>query len=157
MAIIGSGVTGLGVAMSLLKNDPQIRVTVLEARELCSGATGRNGGQLAINAAETYEESRARLGPDMALKIVHFTLQTLDRMRQMASDFDITDAEISNVNKVRGFLDQDMFEKAQKGVALLESDDPSLKGLYKIINADACLKVSNSWVTTRSRTSAYQD
>ncbi|KAF2994100.1 hypothetical protein E8E14_001955 [Neopestalotiopsis sp. 37M] len=126
--------------MSLLKNDPQIRVTVLEARELCSGATGRNGGQLAINAAETYEDSRARLGPDMALKIVHFTMQTLDRMRQMASDFNIADAEISNVNKVRAFLDRDLFEKAQKGIALLESDDPSLKGLYKIIDADACLK-----------------
>lgn len=47
VAIIGSGITGTSVAYNLLKNlGSGLAVTVLEARALCSGATGRNGGNL---------------------------------------------------------------------------------------------------------------
>ncbi|KAK9420193.1 putative FAD dependent oxidoreductase domain-containing protein [Seiridium unicorne] len=70
VAMIGSGTTGFGVAISLLKNDPSIRITVSEARGLRSGATGRNGRQLAITAAESYEENRERVGLETAGEIV---------------------------------------------------------------------------------------
>ena len=40
--IIGSGITGVSCARTLLKKGPPgLRVLVLEAREVCSGATGR--------------------------------------------------------------------------------------------------------------------
>lgn len=44
--IIGGGYVGASAAYRLLvenKQDPPPRVTLLEARGLCSGATGRNG------------------------------------------------------------------------------------------------------------------
>jgi hypothetical protein len=41
---IGSGMTAASIAHHLLSNDSRINVIVLEARTLCSGATGRNGG-----------------------------------------------------------------------------------------------------------------
>lgn len=40
--IIGSGITGVSCARTLLKKGPiGLRVLVLEARDVCSGATGR--------------------------------------------------------------------------------------------------------------------
>jgi hypothetical protein len=46
--VVGSGITGAGVAWGLLGSDGKEktgtgRVVMLEARQACSGATGRNG------------------------------------------------------------------------------------------------------------------
>ena len=42
VVIIGSGITGVSCARTLLKRGPPgLRVLVLEARDVCSGATGR--------------------------------------------------------------------------------------------------------------------
>jgi hypothetical protein len=43
--IIGSGITGASVAWNILQEPPSQRgrVVMLEARPVCSGATGRNG------------------------------------------------------------------------------------------------------------------
>jgi hypothetical protein len=44
VAIIGSGVSGTSVAWHLLHNTSKpLRTIILEARDVCSGATGRNG------------------------------------------------------------------------------------------------------------------
>jgi glycine/D-amino acid oxidase-like deaminating enzyme len=44
VAIVGGGFTGLWTAISLLTADPSLRVVVLEADRVGSGASGRNGG-----------------------------------------------------------------------------------------------------------------
>lgn len=41
IVVIGSGITGASFVYNALSGDDSIRVLVLEARELCSGATGR--------------------------------------------------------------------------------------------------------------------
>jgi hypothetical protein len=41
--IIGSGITGSFVAWNLLQSSDHGHITMLEARQACSGATGRNG------------------------------------------------------------------------------------------------------------------
>jgi glycerol-3-phosphate dehydrogenase len=45
VVIVGSGFSGASVAYHLLADepDPPFSVTMLEARQVCSGATGRNG------------------------------------------------------------------------------------------------------------------
>lgn len=46
IVIIGSGITGAGIAWNLLAGDEHSedqRIVMLEARQACSGATGRNG------------------------------------------------------------------------------------------------------------------
>lgn len=46
VCIIGTGLSGIATAFHLLTMDPGVRITLLEARQLCSAATGRNGGHL---------------------------------------------------------------------------------------------------------------
>jgi len=41
--IIGSGISGASIAYNLLKKTPHSTILMLEARQACSGATGRNG------------------------------------------------------------------------------------------------------------------
>lgn len=41
--IIGSGITGAAVAWNLLQSENPGNILMLEARQACSGATGRNG------------------------------------------------------------------------------------------------------------------
>lgn len=54
--IIGSGFSGASTAYHLLTKNPNLDIVMLEAREVCSGASGRNGGHLAPNyLSDEYE------------------------------------------------------------------------------------------------------
>lgn len=44
--VIGSGISGTLMAYNLLQKQPGTRIVMLDAREVCGGATGRNGGQI---------------------------------------------------------------------------------------------------------------
>ncbi|KAE8395071.1 hypothetical protein BDV23DRAFT_116286 [Aspergillus alliaceus] len=105
IAIIGSGITGLSVLLTLLENHnhPDLTITVLEARSLCSGATGRNGGQLAANAGEEYLYLLERYGRAGAGEIVRFTFENLARTRALAAGFAVNESEVQEVVQVRVF------------------------------------------------------
>ena len=51
--IIGSGITGAFVAWNLLQSPDHGRIVMLEARQACSGATGRNGKLSSSNPRES--------------------------------------------------------------------------------------------------------
>jgi len=51
VAIIGSGMAGVLTAYHILEKNPDLHVVLLDARALCSGATGRNGGHIKVQAA----------------------------------------------------------------------------------------------------------
>lgn len=68
--IIGSGISGTMVAWNLLEKGVKGKIVMLEAREACGGATGRNGGHTKAASYRTYVDHRAHLSPEEALKIV---------------------------------------------------------------------------------------
>lgn len=151
-AIIGSGITGLAVTKSLLERHPTATVTVLEARTLCSGATGRNGGQMAANAGEQYMHLAETHGSETAGKIVDFTFRNLGKMQELAEEYDaVESSEMQQLHKLRVFLTQGKFDDFKKSIARLEKEHPSKKGLYTILDADSvakvgCLKASGNFV-----------
>lgn len=141
-AVIGSGITGLAVAKTLLEHHPTATVTVLEARALCSGATGRNGGQMAANAGEQYLSLAETHGAETAGKIVDFTFRNLEKMQELIREYDaVESSEMQILQKLRVFLTQRKFDDFKKSIARLEADHPSKRGLYTILSADAILKV----------------
>ncbi|KAF7622968.1 hypothetical protein AFLA_010284 [Aspergillus flavus NRRL3357] len=141
IAIIGSGITGVSVAKTILEQDEAATVTVFDARALCSGATGRNGGQLAINAAESYLKLKKMVGMEMAGKIIHFNIKTLEALRRIAAQLALVqDPEVTDVVKIRSFKDEESFRRVQGGIEALEADHPSLRGLYTVLDPEACRK-----------------
>ncbi|KAF1940213.1 DAO-domain-containing protein [Clathrospora elynae] len=68
--IIGSGISGTLVAKHHLQTWPSKSVVVLEAREFCSGATGRNAGHCKPDQWRHYEKFAKAYGQKQAIKIM---------------------------------------------------------------------------------------
>ncbi|KAF4869310.1 Gamma-glutamylputrescine oxidoreductase [Colletotrichum siamense] len=107
--VIGSGITGCSVTKGLLENevlgsgDNPSQVVVLEARNLCSGATGRNGGQLVSPVGHTFAGLVERFGKATAMEMARFSLMNIERVmdmvRHMGPDIQ-TESEIRDLVKV---------------------------------------------------------
>ncbi|WWD17602.1 hypothetical protein CI109_102043 [Kwoniella shandongensis] len=81
VVIIGSGISGSLIALSLLQSaNPPKSVVVLEARELCSGATGRNAGHCKPDQWRGYTKYATRFGSEQALKILANEQQTWEAL-----------------------------------------------------------------------------
>lgn len=76
VVIIGSGITGCSIAKHLLEHESNLSVTVLEARTICSGATGRNGGNIKAVPELTYQS----LSEEDGQEAVKFQLGNVEAM-----------------------------------------------------------------------------
>ncbi|CAL3969324.1 unnamed protein product [Diplocarpon coronariae] len=130
--IIGSGITGCSVTKHLLENS-DYRVTVLEARSLCSGATGRNGGHLTSAAPFEYLDLVAAFGNSMAMKVAKFTLLNVEKMYEIAKE--IEESEVRLVDGVTGYFDAEALRHSRRSLAAFETDAPEFKGRHKTLDA----------------------
>jgi len=78
VCVIGGGIGGVATAWHLAEHG--IAATVLEARTVAGGATGRNGGFFIAGPAPMYDEARRRWGPARAARVY---AATLDAQRAM--------------------------------------------------------------------------
>lgn len=96
VVIIGSGITGASIARTLLQNRSNSAstshpaVVMLEARDICSGATGRNGGHI-LETADEYAELADLLGEKAARKILRFRLAHLREILNAAEEMGLTE------------------------------------------------------------------
>ena len=84
VAVVGGGVTGCACARVLA--DAGLRVRLHEAREIASGASGRNGGFALRGGAPAYDAARAELGREHARALWELTERYLDRLAELAGD-----------------------------------------------------------------------
>lgn len=175
MVIIGSGITAAAAARSILSLDcgddgsggvaladdgsdgskgPRDReggkgvksVVVLEARDLCSGATERNGGHIKVVPYEVFVQLSRRLGSEKARDLTRFQMRHLDILREVDGEVssgavpqeetmareggvarDVKEnskggdvlgvGEVREVETVDLFLEKKDFEKAKKDAA----------------------------------------
>ncbi|KAJ7088376.1 hypothetical protein B0H15DRAFT_1022408 [Mycena belliarum] len=90
VVIIGSGITGTAVARTLLAGArTPLRVVMLEARDVCSGATGRNGGHVSPNTYQEYAQLGRKYGARAAQAIVRFRLAHLPALLSAAEEEDL--------------------------------------------------------------------
>src|SRR5881275_3527290 len=82
VVVIGGGVTGCACALVLA--EAGLRVRVHEAREVASGASGRNGGFGLWGGAPPYDVARAQLGAERAAALWRLTERALERLAELA-------------------------------------------------------------------------
>ncbi|CAG8264736.1 unnamed protein product [Penicillium olsonii] len=71
VVIIGSGITGAAAAFRLSESRPDLTVALFEARGLCTGATGRNGGHIGRPEAHDMIRLSETFGVEEALRLRH--------------------------------------------------------------------------------------
>ncbi|OAP62567.1 hypothetical protein AYL99_01794 [Fonsecaea erecta] len=84
VAIVGGGYSGIATAYHLLHLDhPPASVVLLEAREPCSGATGRNGGNLRPDLFLGPARLCKRFEPSAAFEIMQFETDHLSMIKDL--------------------------------------------------------------------------
>ncbi|RYP61262.1 hypothetical protein DL770_009826 [Monosporascus sp. CRB-9-2] len=86
VVIIGSGITGVAIAWNLLQNDLKRDIVMLEARQACSGATGRNGGHTKAASYRSFIHNMQEHGVEMASKIARLELANIRAMHAFARE-----------------------------------------------------------------------
>ncbi len=75
--VIGAGIAGLSTAFWLAKEDPDLRVAIVEKYEVGSGATGRNAGFMTCGSVEHFNRLVGKHGEEEALEIWRFSEENL--------------------------------------------------------------------------------
>jgi gamma-glutamylputrescine oxidase len=85
VAVVGGGLAGLSIAYHLLLRQPGLRVVVLEANELGSGASGRNTGMVGPGVGQDLLALVRRLGDARAELVYRHSLGAVTRLFELAA------------------------------------------------------------------------
>ncbi|EIW86226.1 DAO-domain-containing protein [Coniophora puteana RWD-64-598 SS2] len=151
VVVIGSGITAASFARTLLdyrasssggaseaQGSQTMSVVMLEARETCSGATGRNGGHINPPLYHDYAALKAHLGARTAQQIVRFRLSHLDAVRRAVDDEERVHAnnagraQFRDVEAVDVFFERATFERAKALVGVYSADMPVEGARYEV-------------------------
>ncbi|KAK1622866.1 FAD dependent oxidoreductase-domain-containing protein [Colletotrichum phormii] len=123
-AVIGSGITGCSVTKTLLEHDASrnSHVTILEARTLVSGATGRNGGHLVTASGHTYGPLAVQHGVEAAKQITRFSILNAQERCQIRA-----------VLKVMAVGDEETWAAAKSSVLEFQGAVPEHSAYHRVI------------------------
>ena len=89
VAIVGAGYTGLWTAYYLAKQDPSLRIAIVEKEIAGFGASGRNGGWCSALFAARRERIAKEHGRDMARAMQSALFDTIDEVGRVAREENI--------------------------------------------------------------------
>jgi glycine/D-amino acid oxidase-like deaminating enzyme len=90
VVIIGSGFAGVSLAYHLLHTyGGDMDIVMLEARETCSGATGRNGGHCFPNLYEGCKVLKEKWGAEEARRQAEFEIANFDEIVDLVKREDV--------------------------------------------------------------------
>ena len=119
VVVVGAGFAGLSAALELAQRG--FSVVVLEADRICSGASGRNGGQAIAGFASGQGPFESQLGQDGARAAWDMSVEAIRLIDTRIADHDI------DCDRVHGYLYvADSAGKARK----LEAEMRELKARY---------------------------
>ena len=119
VVVVGAGFAGLSTAIELAQRGYQ--VAVLEADRICSGASGRNGGQTIVGYASGQEPFEAQLGTAVARQAWDMSLEAVRLVDERIAQFSI------ECDRVHGYLYvADSARKAKK----LEAEMAAMERSY---------------------------
>ena len=150
-AVIGSGITGCSVTKALLEyetfqtQETPPHVTVLEARTLVSGATGRNGGNLVTPAGHMFSKLVSQYGVENAMQMVRFSIMNVDRILEMVRHMDPELQEYSQIRDVRKVMvagNQKIWNYIRESLEAFRKAVPQYQTYHQVVEGDEVLEVS---------------
>ncbi|PYH41995.1 NAD(P)/FAD-dependent oxidoreductase [Aspergillus saccharolyticus JOP 1030-1] len=160
IVIIGAGYAGVTLAYYLLKqlghetNTTTPKITLLDARQICSGATGRNGGHLRPDIYGHIPTYIERHGLDSAIEIAEFEYAHMQALKdllveeQISCDFNITRNMNVYLSEEGGERARQAYEKLlAQGVAVARdlhyTSAKNAEGISGVKGAKACLSYTS--------------
>ncbi|KAL4874726.1 FAD dependent oxidoreductase [Aspergillus karnatakaensis] len=118
IVIIGAGYTGISLAYHLLKQLPEAThhqpvITILEARQICSGATGRNGGHLRPDLYGNIPKYIERYGLEAGAEVANFEIAHIKALKDVVAEEKI-DCDLNLTRNMNVFLNEEDGERARK-------------------------------------------
>lgn len=151
VVIIGSGITAAAVAKTILDECAALKVNkkvvILEARELCSGATGRNGGHIKCTPHDAYAMARKSLGVQDAKKVVEFQMRHLDLLLELAKAEGWEKAEVREVETVDLFFHTSSWERGREMLEMLSKEWPEMAEGIKVWDREQAVEVCDLYET----------
>ncbi|DAA74648.1 TPA_exp: putative FAD dependent oxidoreductase [Trichophyton benhamiae CBS 112371] len=130
IAIIGSGISGACIAYNILTRSPHTRVVILEARQACSGASGRNGGHTKAASYTSFGTHAAAVGIDEAVKIARLEYDTIKQVHAFAREHSIP-CDSCELETVDIIYDQKAWDESVQAIDAMRKamgeDDPASK------------------------------
>ncbi|EFQ98772.1 hypothetical protein MGYG_01787 [Nannizzia gypsea CBS 118893] len=130
IAIIGSGISGACIAYNILTRSPHTKVVILEARQACSGASGRNGGHTKAASYITFATHAAAVGIDEAVKIARLEYNTIKQVHAFAREHGIP-CDSRELETVDIIYDQKAWDESVQTINVMRKtmgeDDPASK------------------------------
>ena len=82
VVIIGGGIAGLSAAYWIGKEDPSMKIVVVEKFEIGAGATGRNAGFVTCGSVEHFNRLVEKHGREEALQIWQFSEENMRLLKE---------------------------------------------------------------------------
>ncbi|RDW90741.1 NAD(P)/FAD-dependent oxidoreductase [Aspergillus mulundensis] len=141
IVIIGSGMTSVSLCRSLFAKCPDVSIIVLEARDLCSGATGRNGGHIKAMSPGVWVERKAQFGVQEALKIMEFEHGHLQSMTSCIKENGLErHCDLQLLEGLDVYHDRKVFERAVSAVKDMGRYNGKLAARYTVYESRQDLK-----------------
>ncbi|KAK7754730.1 hypothetical protein SLS62_003288 [Diatrype stigma] len=120
VVIVGSGITGAFAAHFLKEKRPDLEIVMLEAREACWGATGRNGGhcQPAMYAAAPH--------------IASFELRNYAYLKTLVESYSIA-CDWHSTSGVHAYYSKPLFAEVRRAVERLADTYPDLAANVELV------------------------
>ncbi|KAK7928920.1 FAD dependent oxidoreductase-domain-containing protein [Apiospora marii] len=159
IVIIGSGMSGTSIAWHLLMDDNStttpttkkappapLRIAMLEARQACSGATGRNGGHIRPSSYEEYVDAKKVTTQDQAAKITKFRAGHVDALLRAAGRLPTEQARqaasVRPVDSLDVYFEEAPFAEAVAQWETLRREVPEVGDEWSVLAGDEARRVS---------------
>jgi glycine/D-amino acid oxidase-like deaminating enzyme len=105
IVIIGSGLSGVATAYFILKDNPNPpSIVLVEARKICSGATGRNGGHVKPDTYSDIPKFAKLFGMETAAQLADFEARHVHAIKDLVEKEDL-DCDFHLTRAIDVYLD----------------------------------------------------
>ena len=132
IVVIGGGVAGVSTVYWLTKQDPSLRIALVEKGTLGIGATGRNAGFITCGSVEHFNRLVGHLGEEKALEIWKFSETNLELLKQeIFSGMNDSDIEFEQKGSFSLASTENEFDELKKSADLMKKMGINVEVLNK--------------------------